>query len=197
MQLKHFTLSEFDSPDSPGSGSKMKPEFLQRLDNARSIAKIPFGINSGFRTVAHNAKVGGVDSSSHTQGWAADIACKTSESKLLSEKTCRAAAVVPLGLVTFWRNVCASKPLSFSIAADPDMVSIASLVAISFDNPRSTPALIIDSTKLKDELDWVPSLQFEEGLEKTVDWYLANENWLNEVTSGNYQAYYQEQYAQR
>ena len=49
MQLKHFTLSEFDSPDAPGSGAKMKPEFLQRLDNARSIAKIPFGINSGFR----------------------------------------------------------------------------------------------------------------------------------------------------
>ena len=76
MQLKHFTLSEFDSPDAPGSGAKMKPEFLQRLDNARSIANIPFGINSGYRTVAHNAKVGGVDSSSHTEGWAADIACK-------------------------------------------------------------------------------------------------------------------------
>jgi len=76
MQLKHFTLAEFDSPDALGSGANMKPEFLQRLDNARSIAKIPFGINSGFRTKAHNDKVGGVDSSSHCQGWAADIACK-------------------------------------------------------------------------------------------------------------------------
>ena len=55
----------------------------------------------------------------------------------------------------------------------------------------------IDATKLKNELGWEPSLQFEEGLEITVDWYLANENWLNEVTSGNYQAYYQEQYAKR
>ena len=55
----------------------------------------------------------------------------------------------------------------------------------------------IDATKLKNELGWEPSLQFEEGLEKTVDWYLANENWLNEVTSGHYQTYYQEQYAQR
>jgi dTDP-glucose 4,6-dehydratase len=55
----------------------------------------------------------------------------------------------------------------------------------------------IDATKLKNELGWEPSLQFEEGLEKTVDWYLANENWLNEVTSGHYQAYYQEQYAKR
>ncbi len=52
----------------------------------------------------------------------------------------------------------------------------------------------IDSSKLQRELDWVPSLQFEEGLEKTVDWYLANEDWLNDVTSGHYKEYYQKQY---
>ncbi len=55
----------------------------------------------------------------------------------------------------------------------------------------------IDSTKIKKELDWKPSLQFEEGLEKTVDWYLANEDWLNNVTSGDYQKYYEKQYVQR
>lgn len=55
----------------------------------------------------------------------------------------------------------------------------------------------IDSTKLQRELGWTPSLQFEEGLEKTVDWYLSNEEWLNNVTSGNYQRYYEEQYASR
>ena len=55
----------------------------------------------------------------------------------------------------------------------------------------------IDSTKLQNELGWTPSLQFEEGLEKTVDWYLNNEEWLNRVTSGNYQTYYQEQYSER
>ena len=75
MTLKHFKLAEFDSPDAPGSGAKMKPEFLQRLDNARSLAAIPFAINSGYRTEAHNKKVGGVNESSHTQGWAADIHC--------------------------------------------------------------------------------------------------------------------------
>lgn len=52
----------------------------------------------------------------------------------------------------------------------------------------------IDSTKLKDELGWLPSLQFEEGLSKTIDWYLANSEWLNHVTSGDYQKYYNEQY---
>jgi len=55
----------------------------------------------------------------------------------------------------------------------------------------------IDSTKLQKELGWTPSLQFEEGLEKTVDWYLANEDWLNNVTSGDYQKYYQQQYVHR
>lgn len=54
----------------------------------------------------------------------------------------------------------------------------------------------IDSTKLQQELGWVPSLQFEEGLEKTVDWYLANQEWLDNVTSGAYQEYYAKQYAQ-
>lgn len=55
----------------------------------------------------------------------------------------------------------------------------------------------IDATKVKNELGWLPSLQFEEGLEKTVDWYLANETWLNHVTSGAYQHFYTEQYHNR
>jgi dTDP-glucose 4,6-dehydratase len=52
----------------------------------------------------------------------------------------------------------------------------------------------IDANKIKEELGWGPSLQFEEGMEKTVDWYLANEEWLNNVTSGQYQSYYSNQY---
>ena len=55
----------------------------------------------------------------------------------------------------------------------------------------------IDSSKLQRELGWKPSLQFEEGLEKTVAWYLQNPEWLQEVTSGHYQAYYEEQYHTR
>lgn len=55
----------------------------------------------------------------------------------------------------------------------------------------------IDSTKITNELGWKPSLQFEEGLEKTVEWYLNNSEWLNNVTSGNYQNYYNSMYANR
>ena len=52
----------------------------------------------------------------------------------------------------------------------------------------------IDATKLKDELGWLPSLQFEEGLSKTIDWYLNNKEWMEDVTSGSYQKYYEDQY---
>ncbi|MCB9262395.1 MAG: dTDP-glucose 4,6-dehydratase [Flavobacteriales bacterium] len=55
----------------------------------------------------------------------------------------------------------------------------------------------IDSTKLMTELGWKPSLQFEEGLSKTIDWYLANDDWLKNVTSGAYLDYYKKQYSER
>ena len=52
----------------------------------------------------------------------------------------------------------------------------------------------IDSSKLKNELGWEPSLQFEEGIEKTVKWYLDNKEWMDSVTSGDYQEYYKKMY---
>ena len=55
----------------------------------------------------------------------------------------------------------------------------------------------IDSRKLKDELGWEPSLQFEEGIEKTVKWYLENQAWMDEITSGDYESYYERMYANR
>jgi dTDP-glucose 4,6-dehydratase len=73
----------------------------------------------------------------------------------------------------------------------------AKLITFVTDRAGHDLRYAIDSTKLQQELGWTPSLQFEEGLEKTVDWYLQNEEWLAGVTSGNYQTYYQEQYTQR
>ncbi len=55
----------------------------------------------------------------------------------------------------------------------------------------------IDASKIMNELGWQPSVTFEQGLEKTVDWYMANAEWLQNVTSGNYQQYYQAMYASR
>ncbi|RFS21385.1 dTDP-glucose 4,6-dehydratase [Chitinophaga silvatica] len=75
----------------------------------------------------------------------------------------------------------------------------ASAQLITFVKDRAGHDLryAIDATKLNKELGWEPSLQFEEGLEKTVDWYLQNESWLTNVTSGAYQQYYEEQYQTR
>jgi dTDP-glucose 4,6-dehydratase len=73
----------------------------------------------------------------------------------------------------------------------------ASLITYVKDRAGHDMRYAIDATKLKDELGWLPSLQFEEGLEKTVDWYLANEEWLNHVTSGAYKNYYESQYTHR
>ena len=68
------------------------------------------------------------------------------------------------------------------------------LIAFVKDRAGHDLRYAIDATKLKDELKWMPSLQFEEGLSKTIDWYLDNPKWLAEVTSGHYQSYYSEMY---
>jgi dTDP-glucose 4,6-dehydratase len=73
----------------------------------------------------------------------------------------------------------------------------AKLITYVTDRPGHDLRYAIDATKLNKELGWSPSLQFEEGLEKTVDWYLHNEEWVQHVTSGDYQHYYKEQYAHR
>lgn len=73
----------------------------------------------------------------------------------------------------------------------------AKLITYVTDRPGHDLRYAIDATKLNKELGWSPSLQFEEGLEKTVDWYLANEDWIKHVTSGDYQHYYDSMYTKR
>ena len=63
------------------------------------------------------------------------------------------------------------------------------------DRPGHDRRYAIDASKLKDELGWEPTIGPEEGLRKTAKWYLANQEWLKNVTSGAYQSYYDKQYA--
>ena len=81
--MLHFELSEFDSPDDKGSGKYMDESFLSMLDDARSLAGIPFTINSGFRSKSHNAYVGGKEQSSHLFGYAVDLHCTDSRSRFI------------------------------------------------------------------------------------------------------------------
>jgi dTDP-glucose 4,6-dehydratase len=73
----------------------------------------------------------------------------------------------------------------------------ASLITYVKDRSGHDMRYAIDASKLENELGWKPSIKFEEGLEKTVDWYLENTEWVKEVTSGDYQKYYESMYSNR
>ena len=68
------------------------------------------------------------------------------------------------------------------------------LITYVKDRPGHDLRYAIDASKINKELGWSPTVTFEEGLSETIDWYLSNEDWLNSVTSGNYQNYYKSQY---
>ena len=70
----------------------------------------------------------------------------------------------------------------------------AKLITFVKDRPGHDLRYAIDSSKLQNELGWQPSVSFEHGIEKTVDWYLNNQQWLNNVISGEYEKYYEKQY---
>jgi dTDP-glucose 4,6-dehydratase len=69
------------------------------------------------------------------------------------------------------------------------------LITYVKDRPGHDLRYAIDASKINKELGWKPSVTFEQGLEKTIDWYLSNEDWLQNVTSGVYQEYYKKQYS--
>lgn len=73
----------------------------------------------------------------------------------------------------------------------------AQLITFVKDRAGHDLRYAIDSSKIQNELGWEPSLQFEEGLDKTVDWYLANSEWLEHILSGDYEKYYEGQYTKR
>lgn len=77
---------------------------------------------------------------------------------------------------------------------DREAGSARGLITFVKDRPGHDRRYAIDATKLKEELNWEPTVQAEEGLRKTAEWYLANSEWLDRVTSGEYQNYYNKQY---
>lgn len=98
-----------------------------------------------------------------------------------------------------WRNIDLIKVLIATVdrlLGNPDGHSLE-LITFVTDRQGHDLRYAIDSTKLKNELGWEPSLQFEEGIEKTVKWYLDNQSWLDNITSGDYQKYYEDMYSNR
>lgn len=95
-----------------------------------------------------------------------------------------------------WKNIDIIKELCVQMDEKLGREKGTSEKLITFVKDRAGHDLryAIDATKLKEKLGWKPSLQFEEGLSKTIDWYLNNTEWLNDVTSGTYTKYYEKQY---
>ncbi|HMT95513.1 MAG TPA: dTDP-glucose 4,6-dehydratase [Ferruginibacter sp.] len=98
-----------------------------------------------------------------------------------------------------WKNIDLIKELCKQMDSKLNRAPGTSEKLISFVKDRAGHDMryAIDASKLKTELGWEPSLQFEEGLSKTIDWYLNNKEWLNNVVSGNYAKYYEDQYVKR
>jgi dTDP-glucose 4,6-dehydratase len=104
-----------------------------------------------------------------------------------------------IGGVKEWKNIDSIKTV---IKTDDRLLGRpegADLDLITYVTDRAGHDLryAIDSTKLQRELGWEPSLQFEEGIERTVRWYLDNQEWLDNITSGDYERYYEEMYKNR
>ena len=95
-----------------------------------------------------------------------------------------------------WKNIDLIKIIIKTVDRLLEREEDSSVKLITYVTDRAGHDLryAIDSTKLKDELGWEPSLQFEEGIEKTVQWYLDNEQWMQNITSGDYKKYYNDQY---
>jgi len=96
-----------------------------------------------------------------------------------------------------WANIDLIKVLckQMDIALGKKAGTSEDLITFVKDRPGHDKRYAIDANKLKNELGWEPSLQFEEGLTKTINWYLNNEKWMDNITSGDYKSYYKEQYS--
>ncbi|WP_290088148.1 dTDP-glucose 4,6-dehydratase [Muribaculum intestinale] len=111
----------------------------------------------------------------------------------------RIADTYNIGGFNEWRNIDIVKVLIRTVdrmLGNPEGYS-DNLITYVTDRAGHDLRYAIDSRKLQRELGWEPTLQFEEGIERTVRWYLDNQEWLDSVTSGDYQSYYEQMYANR
>ena len=109
----------------------------------------------------------------------------------------RNAETYNIGGFNEWTNIDLIKILCKQMDIDlcKEEGTSEQLITYVKDRPGHDKRYAIDANKLKNELGWEPSLQFEEGLAKTIAWYLENEKWMDNITSGDYQNYYKEQYS--
>ena len=111
----------------------------------------------------------------------------------------RVAETYNIGGFNEWKNIDLIKVMINTvdrILGNPEGHSLG-LITYVTDRMGHDARYAIDSSKLHRELGWEPSLQFEDGIEKTIRWYLENQDWMDNVTSGDYMKYYEEMYSNR
>lgn len=109
----------------------------------------------------------------------------------------RTAETYNIGGFNEWRNIDLIRVIVKTVdrlLGNPEGTS-EHLITFVADRAGHDLRYAIDSSKLKNELGWEPSLQFEEGIEKTVRWYLQNQEWMDNITSGEYEKYYEDMYS--
>jgi len=116
IQMRHFEIEEFDSPDLTNSGGQMKVKFLRMIDECRERAGIPFRLNSGYRTKAHNESVGGVSDSAHTRGWAADISAGNMDIKIKIVRAARSVGFNRFGIYDSFIHLDCDPAKSLNVA---------------------------------------------------------------------------------
>jgi dTDP-glucose 4,6-dehydratase len=111
----------------------------------------------------------------------------------------RNAETYNIGGFNEWQNIelikVLCKQMDEKLGREPG--TSVKLITYVTDRPGHDRRYAIDATKINKELGWSPSVTFEEGLAETIDWYLSNEEWLNNVTSGDYKKYYNDMYSER
>ena len=130
-----------------------------------------------------------------TRDWLYVVDHATAIDKIYHKGTC--GETYNIGGFNEWTNIDLIKLLckKMDIALSRKIGTSEKLINYVKDRPGHDKRYAIDANKLKNELGWEPSLQFEQGLVKTIAWYLDNKIWMDNITSGDYQNYYKEQYS--
>jgi len=204
-----FTETTPYDPNSPYSASKASSDHFVRAYG--ETYKLPYVItncsnNYGqnqfpekliplfINNIIHNKPLPVYGDGKYTRDWLYVIDHAAAIDKVFHEG--KVTNTYNIGGFNEWKNIDLVKLLCKQMDKKLNRFEGSSEKLITYvkDRPGHDLRYAIDASKIKNDLGWMPSVTFEEGLNKTIDWYLNNEDWLNNVTSGVYQKYYQKQY---
>ncbi|WP_420552516.1 dTDP-glucose 4,6-dehydratase [Tenacibaculum aiptasiae] len=205
-----FTEKTSYDPNSPYSASKASSDHFVRAYG--ETYKLPYVIsncsnNYGpnqfpekliplfINNIIENKPLPVYGDGNYTRDWLYVIDHATAIDKVFHEGA--NSETYNIGGFNEWKNIDLVKVLCAQMddKLKREKGSSEKLITYVKDRPGHDLRYAIDANKINKELNWAPSVTFEEGLSKTIDWYLENTNWLNSVTSGVYKEYYQKQYS--